>query len=36
MRGTFPAFTAGGLASPIVGFGILVLALLYLDHRIAR
>jgi hypothetical protein len=36
MRGTFPAVTAGGLGSPIVALGALIVVLLYLDHRIAR
>lgn len=36
MRGTFPALTMGGLGSPIVALGALVLLLLYLDKRIAR
>jgi hypothetical protein len=35
LRPPFPSIAMGGLASPIVAFGALILALLYLDHRIA-
>lgn len=36
VQGVFTGLSAGGLASPFVALAVLVVVLLYLDHRIAR
>ncbi len=36
VQGAFTGLSAGGLASPLIALGALVLVLLYLDRRIAR